>query len=250
MKTGLLLALFAVSLQAEWLVQPPPLLRIIQTVGTRPALENPIGDTAAGVYLFGATSLTGRAETWLLETHDSFASLEQFDAGIAYPSRGRNAGGEESRTWIAFYRHWWSHLPEEAVQAFRKARYLQISIYHTGLGNETEFANMLQERKRNLSALNLNRPDLVYQVLSGAPSGLYLVISPLPSLAALDDGVSRSAAGYLRASGAPFSRPGGSTVTPGSNLSHENLIFRLEPTFSVVSSDFLDQNPGFWKPAR
>lgn len=184
-----------------------------------------------------------------METHGSFASLEQFDAGVAHPSRGRNAGGEESRTLVAFYRQWWSHLPEEAVQSFRKARYLQISVYRTGLSNEAEFANLLQERKRSLSAINLNRPDLVYQVLSGAPSGTYFVISPLASLAALDDGISRSAAGYLRASGAPSSRAG-SALPANSELSHENLIFRMEPSFSVVSNDFVEQSPGFWKPAR
>ena len=82
------------------------------------------------------TSLTGPAETWLMETHTSFDGLEQFDRGVS--SRGRNSGGDESRSMVAFYRHWWSYRPDEAVQALRKARYFQVSLYRTGIGSEAE----------------------------------------------------------------------------------------------------------------
>lgn len=248
MKPLFLLAVLSVAAAAESLTQAPPLIRIVQTIGSRPAVENPAADNAAGVFLFGMTALTGPTETWLLETHTSFAGLEQFDQGIG-PARGRNAGGDDSRSWIAFYRQWWSHRPDEAVLALRKARYFQVSLYRTGIGSEAEFAELLRARKASLDSINLDRPDMVYQVIAGAPSGTYLVISPLPSLRVLDDGVSRSAAAYLRSTGSPSARSG-TTGHPGSELSHENMLFRVEPSLSRVSEEFAGADPDFWQPAR
>jgi hypothetical protein len=249
MKPSLFLFLLSISAAAESLTQPPPLIRIIQTIGTKPAVDAPSGDTAAGVFLFGMSALTGPSETWLLETHISFAGLEQFDSGVNHPDRGRNAGGDDSRSLVAFYRQWWSHRPEEAIQALRKARYIQVSYYRTGVGSEAEFAELLRARKASLDSINLDRPDMVYQVIAGAPSGTYLVLSPLPSLKVLDDGVSRSAAAYLRSTGSPSTR-GGANVRPGSELSHENMLFRLEPRLSSVSEEFAGADPDFWQSVR
>ncbi len=242
MKFGLFLG-FTTLTFAQTLVQPPPLVRIVQS-GPRPAVESPAGDPASGVFLFGLTALTGPAESWLIETHNSFDSLEQFDQGAA---RGRNGGGEDSRSLIAFYRQWWSHRPEEALQALRKARYLQISLYRIAVGAENDLAEILRARRASLDSINLDRPDLVYQVVAGAPSGTFLLISPLPSLRVLDEGVSRSAAAYLRSTGSPSSRNGPNRPV---ELSHENLIFRLDPRLSVVSDDFGAAAPDFWQPRR
>jgi len=247
-KTGFLLAVLAVAATAETITQPPALLRIVQTRGMRPAVETPAASPGAGIFVFGMTSLTGQSETWLMETHSSFAGLEEFDSGIPRSSRSRNSGDEGSQSLIAFYRHWWSHRPEEAVQALRKVRYFQVSLYRTGLGSEQEFAELLRARKASLDSINLDRPDLVYQVISGAPSGTYLVISPLASLRAIDEGVSRSAAAYLRSTGSPSARAG-TSPRAGSELSHENLLFRVEPRFSVVSAEIAEADPGFWKGA-
>jgi hypothetical protein len=204
-----------------------------------------MADPGAGVYLFGLTSITGPAETWLIETHASFASLEQFDNGGS--PRNRYAGAEEARTLIAFHRQWWSHRPDEAVQALRKARYFQVSLYRTGVSAEAEFAELLRARKASLDSINLDRPDLVYQVIAGAPSGTFLVLSPLPSLQALDDGVSRSAAAYLRSTGTPSNRTTGAP-RQGTDLSHENLLFRVDPALSHVSREFAEPDINFWRP--
>lgn len=246
MKLGTALVVLSINAAAQSLSQPPNLIRIIQTEGSRPAVEAPVGNPAAGIFLFGMTSLTGPSETWLMETHNSFDGLEQFDRGAS--TRSRNAGGDESRSMIAFYRQWWSYRPDEAVQALRKARYFQVSLYRAGVGSEAELSEMFRARRASLDSINLDRPDMVYQVVAGAPSGTYLLISPLPSLRILDEGVSRSAAAYLRSTGSPSARSG--TARPGSELSHENLIFRVEPRLSFVSEEFAGAAPEFWQGAR
>jgi hypothetical protein len=238
MKPGLLFAMLSVALSAETLTQPPPLIRILQSTAPEPAplTANP----AAGVFLFAMATLTGQPESWLLETHTSFAGLEEFDA--AQP----RSPIPDARTLIAFHRQWWSHRPDEAVQALRKARYIQVSMYRTGISNDAEFAELLRARKASLDSINLDRPDMVYQVIAGAPSGTYIVLSPLTSLKVLDDGVSRSAAAYLRSTGTPSSRTT-AAVRPGSELSHENMIFRLDPARSHVSPEFAESDPGYWR---
>src|SRR5436190_23672046 len=87
MKLGIILVVFSIDAIAQSLSQPPPLIRVIQTESAKPPVETPVGDTAAGIFLFGMTSLTGPAETWIVETHNSFDGLEQFDRG----GRSRNA---------------------------------------------------------------------------------------------------------------------------------------------------------------
>lgn len=197
---------------------------------------------AGGVFFFGMNAITGLQDTWLLETHDSFAALESYDDQYG----GFSNTSDRLRVVVAFYRQWWSHRPEEAMQMLPRSRYMQISLYRTGLGSEAEFANLLRARRASLDSINLDRPDLVYQVLSGDYSGTYLVLSPLQSLKALDDGVSRSAAAYLRSTGSPGAR-GTQGVAAQAEINHQNLLFRIVPGLSSVSEQFAEPNPQFWK---
>ena len=95
MKRLLLLALLSVAAAAESLTQPPPLIRIIQSSGPPASNDVPTVDVANGIFLFGMTAITGFAETWFMETHSSFAGLEEWDRRNGF-YRGRNAGGEDS----------------------------------------------------------------------------------------------------------------------------------------------------------
>jgi hypothetical protein len=229
-------------------MQPPPLIRLLHKPGGD--LTGPPRGAGTGVPLIGMVSITGAMETWLVEPHDSFSEMERVDA--AFPAlRGRGSRDESSRTWIAFYRHWWSHRPEEAIQALRKARYLQVSIFRISLGSESDFAELLRARKASLDSINLDRPDLVYQVVAGEPSGTYLILSPLPSLKVLDDGVSssRSGVGYQRSTGTPSTRAT-SKVGAENEVSHENLLFRIDPALSEVPAEFGSADPAFWKSGR
>jgi hypothetical protein len=105
---------------------------------------------------------------------------------------------------------------------------------------------MLAARKAQLDSINLDRPDLAYQAILGAPTGTVIILSPLASLKSLDDGVSRTSAGYLRSTGSPSVRSGGTPANP-TDLLQENLLFRINPRISAVAPDIADADPGFWK---
>jgi len=79
MKPLLALAALSIAAFADSLTRPPLLIRILQTIGAKPAVDFPASDVAAGIFLFGMTALTG--------PHTSFAGLEQFDSGGSHPGR-------------------------------------------------------------------------------------------------------------------------------------------------------------------
>jgi len=61
-----------------------------------------------------------------------------------------------------------------------------------------------------------------------------------------DDGVSRTSSGYLRSTGSPSARTGGTPANP-TDLLQENLVFRIDPRLSAVAPDVIDADPAFWK---
>ena len=124
----LMLFLLAFSMAAAF-AQPWPLIRLRQAPGSSPqAFENPKSAPDAGVQVFGFSSLTGKPETWQLETHLSFAGIEEFD--IASNGMRRD---DPSHTMVLVFRAAWSHRPDEELQALRKARYFQVCMFQVGL---------------------------------------------------------------------------------------------------------------------
>lgn len=196
------------------------------------------GSVGAAVSVIGMTTLTGSAETWYLEAEDSFAAMEQVDQALPR----LNGPQAPSRSWIAIYRQDLSYRPREAVANLPKARYFQISLYRIQAGAEGELADMLKARKATLDSVNMDRPDLTYQVISGATSGTYLRLLPLPTLKTFDDGL---------ATIAPTARPAAkevSKIDAGGDINRESLLLRVEPNLSHVSDDFAGADRPFWKP--
>ena len=125
-----------------------------------------------------------------------------------------------------------------------KARYIHVSIYQTRPGADAEFAEVVKLRRSSFDSINLDRPELAYQVISGASSGTYLFVAPLPSLKTFDDGLAKAPV-YAESAAAAKA---GSKVTAQSEISRSNLLFRVEPGMSYVSDDFASGDPEFWRP--
>ena len=80
MKIILLAGLAVCAAVAQTLTEPPPLLRIHQQPGA--ASVRAYADAHAAVEVVGMAAMTGRPETWLIEVHDSFASIEDVDKAL------------------------------------------------------------------------------------------------------------------------------------------------------------------------
>jgi hypothetical protein len=64
-------------------VEPPPVLQVVRKLGTRTAPARQYSAAGAAVNVLGMTAITGPEETWLLECHQSFDSIESLEKGLA-----------------------------------------------------------------------------------------------------------------------------------------------------------------------
>jgi hypothetical protein len=97
-------------------------------------------------------------------------------------------------------------------------------------------------------SVNLDRPDLAYQVISGAPSGTFIFLAPLASLKTMDEGVAETPV-YAEATAAARAKTA-SKVSADGEISREHLLFRVEPRMSYVSDDFAEADRQFWRANR
>src|SRR5947208_16100041 len=95
-------------------VEPPPIVQIVRKPGTAGASMRPYANAQAAVNVIGMRSITGVPETWLVEAHYSWTSVEDLDqrlSGLA-PMRATNDAADPlyddviapGRTMIALYR--------------------------------------------------------------------------------------------------------------------------------------------------
>jgi hypothetical protein len=133
-----------------------------------------------------------------------------------------------------------SYRPDQAARMLSRSRYFSVMLYHVRPGSESEFAEALRTRRDIFDTVNLDRPDIAYQVISGAPAGTYLLFAPLTSLKTLDEGFGRrSAAIEPRAA---------NKAMAAAEISRGQLLFRIQPQISYVSDEVASEAPEFWRP--
>lgn len=131
-----------------------------------------------------------------------------------------------STSLLALYRPGLSYRPDEAVKLMPEARYVQISIYRMRPGFDIEFAELMEMRRAALDRINLDRPELGYQVISGSTTGTYFFVAPLTSLRTYDQSISR----WFSQTDGPAVPPGRGRreVTAEGDITREHLLFRVE----------------------
>ena len=234
---------------------PPPIVQIVRKPGTAGASMRPYSNAQAAVNVIGLRSITGLPETWLVEAHYSWASVEDLDQrlGALAPVRVTNDAADPlnddviapARTMIALYRPNWSYRPAEAVRLLAKARYFQVSVFRIRPGTEGEFGDLVRLRRATADAVNLDRPDLVFQVMSGAPAGTFLFLSPIETLRSMDDG--RNPVPVYAEGLAAARQKEGKQIAADTEISREHLMFRVEPRISYVADDFAAGDKDFWR---
>jgi hypothetical protein len=238
------------------LADPPALIRVVRNVPYNGAIQPYVNRKAAALVL-GLRAVSGLQETWLTELHDSFASIEDTDRALigsqndlraSEPISGYDDVLTASRTMIGLYRAGLSYRSEEAAKGLPKARYLLVAIYRIRPGRDSDFVELVRLRRAHYDTINLDRPEICYQVMSGAPSGTFIFMTPLTSLKSMDEGLARTPpyADAIRDTNATIGRK----IAAETEVGHEFLIFRLDPGISYVSGDFSAEDPAFWAPSR
>jgi len=245
MKTILLAGILALSAAAQAPTEPPPILQLIRRPGTVVAPIRPYADARAAVEVLGMVSITGLPEAWQIESHQSFASIEDLDKAVGPVAPAQADPLALSSTLIAFYRPGWSYRADQAIRMFPRAHYFHITIYQVRPDAENDLGELVKLRRMGSDSVNLDRPDLAYQVISGAPSGTFIFLAPLASLKTMDEGVAETPV-YAEATAAARAKTA-SKVSADGEISREHLLFRVEPRMSYVSDDFAEADRQFWR---
>jgi hypothetical protein len=199
------------------------------------------------------TSMTGPAEALFLLPAKSFAEVEQASKEMQKPALRAEIDlleardGElrsSSRTMYAVYRKDMSYRPE--MVNVGKTRYVGITTFRLKLGHMEDF---MAGSKKFLAAhekAGLKEPMVAYQVIAGAPDGLFLFMQPMESLKMLDEMPANDKAVAEAMGNEEFQRMmkgAGDVFT-----SIEYSLFAVNPRMSYVSKETEDVDPAFWRP--
>jgi hypothetical protein len=227
--------------------EPTPFLQLTRIPNGSKAVR-PYQRIKAAIDVLGMTSMTGLPENWLVEGHVNFASIEDLDSALrtagaagpadqfGQPQPDELLGGP--RTIIASYQPKFSYRPGEASRNLAKSRYFSISIYRSKPDSDAMLV-IAAARRSSFDSANLDRPELTYRVISGAPAETYLVLAPLTSLRQIDQAM-LSLPSYAE----PV------TLRTSVNFDSEHLLFRVDPRLSYVSPEFAGSDSAFWNPQR
>jgi hypothetical protein len=204
-------------------------------------------------HVIGMTSITGTGQAWFLEGHDSFDAVEKTlnafgatDSKFAQLDELDAEYRTSSRSWLAIYRADLSYRPEDWMQNFPKARFVGVDLMRCSSGHEAdleEVGHIIADAERKSMS---DQPVVVYQVVSGLPSGTYLLFRPMASLKSLDSEPDRDRA-MVQAMGDTTAKRFAKAVSDGI-ASSETMLFGLEPRMSYVSKEFIAADPDFWTP--
>jgi hypothetical protein len=202
----------------------------------------------------GMTAETGASEAWFLEPYDSFGGMEKAraeieqsfaaDLEVANVQDGELRTG--SRTLLAVFRNDLSYRPAEAMSSLPKCRHMGVTVLRIKYGHEADLAQLAKLVIDSDEKSNSVQPVLAYQVISGGPSGTYLLFSPMDSLARMDEAPARTAA--ARQAMGDRNRQRLDALAPEVVQSAESLLFAFNPRMSYVSKEFAAADPEFWNP--
>ena len=205
-------------------------------------------------HYLGMATETGPSEAWFLEPYDSFGGMEKERAAIeqSFAAELEVANVQDgdmrtgSRTLLAVFRGDLSYHPAEAMSSLPKCRHMAVTVLRIKYGHDAELAQAAKLLIDGDDKSGSDQPVLTYQVVSGGPSGTYLLFSPMDSLAHMDAAPARMAA--ARQAMGERNRQHFDTLAPDVVQSSESLLFALNPRMSYVSKEFAAADPDFWIP--
>ena len=246
--------------------EPPKVLRITRQIVKpgRAAAAERTGTLAAHAMartkypanLLALSSVSGESEIWILESHESFASVEEADAFVEKTSALKWSLGQYDaqsgelvsgvRRLLAVYRKDLSFHGEQLAQGLPKMRYLSVVMVRLHPARDAEFADAVKLVTGSYEKINSDQPLVVYQVVSGAPGPAYLFFSPMVSLKTMDEAPARGRA--IRESMGEENAATMLKTSAAVTAASESFLFTLNPRMSYVSKEFAAGDPEFWIP--
>jgi hypothetical protein len=219
------------------------IFRALGTPNHRIAMVPVAGSENEVVYITGADSfaeletiLNGTDKKMAGASGNTKAELDRLDKEAPILHAGM-------RDMLTIYR---PELSYKADVDIRTYRYFSITTTRIRPGHDAQYAEYVQKlvnvarEKAKVDNLHV----AVFQVVSGAPGGTYLIFRPLKSLAEFDDAIAMR----VRASMGDDMRKDADKAVGEAVLSSEISTYAFAPGMSYVEKEFIAGDPGFWTP--
>jgi len=147
------------------------------------------------------------------------------------------------RDMLAIYRPELSFNPGVVLP---KMRYFSITTVRLKPGHDAQYAEYIQKivtvarEKAKVDMLHI----AVFQVISGAPGGTYMIFRPMVSLAELDQPLNMR----VRAAMSDDARKDADKIYADAVMSSDTSTYWMTPEMSYVDKQFAAVDPAFWNP--
>jgi hypothetical protein len=200
------------------------------------------------------SSESGPNEVVFLQAFPSFAAMGEADKLLGKAPLKNEfeladaRDGElrsESRNVTAVYRKDLSYLPANALPV-PKFRYVMIDTYRVRLGQNEGFLAGAKVILGAYQKINFPVSVVCYQVVAGAPNGVYLFLIPMDSLKQMD-GIMAVDKALVDAVGADTLQK----ITKGEGdvfQTMESTLYSVSPEMSYLSKEDEDVDASFWRP--
>jgi hypothetical protein len=198
------------------------------------------------------SSNSGPGEAWFLVGYPSFDAMEkdndrtQANTAMASELGNLSKGDAEYITnSTAMMLRLVPELTHGSNVNLSVMRYMEVITWRVRPGHDADFMKAGAMYRDAATKGNVDRQWVMYRMVSGAPTGTYLVLRPMKSLAAFDAGAAENGAimGALGAAGMAaldkLASDGVATAT--------SQVFEFSPKMSYVSKEWKAANPTFWK---
>jgi len=206
-------------------------------------------------HYLGLSAESGPNEAVFLSAYPSFAAIEEGDK-LEQKAPLKNdlelvegRDGElrsHSRNMTAVFRRDLSYLPAKPLPV-GKIRYVMIDNYRVRLGQNDRFMEGGKVILGGYQKANLDETILCYQIIAGAPNGVYLFLVPMSSLKEMD-----SARANQKALADAVGAEALGRITKGEGevfQTMESSLYAVSPEMSYLTKEDEDADPAFWRPA-
>jgi hypothetical protein len=204
----------------------------------------------------GCNVVAGPSEAWFFEAHESFKTIQASDdmreknaAMKADLSMADSMDGElrvNATSMIAILRDDLSYRTSQFAQELPKTRYFNMTIARLRPFTDMRFAELGKQIIAANEKANIDLPTAIYQVVSGGPTGMYLIFQPLKSMETMDSVPARSQA-MMQAMGmdkiTALYKNAGEVIT-----GTQTFLLAINRKMSYVGKDIASQDPDFWTP--
>ncbi len=205
-------------------------------------------------HYLGLSAESGPNEVLFLQAFPSFAAIEEADkldqkaplkSDLELAEARDGELRSESRSMTAVFRKDLSYMPANMLPV-GKIRYVMIETYRMRLGQNDKFMESAKVLLAGYQKANIPMSILCYQVIAGAPSGVYMFLMPMDSLKPLDNDQANDKA-LSDAVGAGVLKQ--LTKSEGEVFQTiESNLYSVSPEMSYVTKEEEDADPAFWRP--